>query len=118
MKTIEIGGRAVGPGRPAFIIAELAWAHDGELDKAVRIARGAAKAGADAFSIHVTSLPDYMVRRYGNAGTVSAGNTNSPAPFVSTISISKKRQAHRHHKVIQSFQEAPLLSPAKQTRPP
>jgi sialic acid synthase SpsE len=77
VKSIEIGTRLVGPGAPALIIAELAWAHDGDLDKAARIARGAAKAGADAFSIHVTSLPDYMVRHYGNPGTVSDGKLTS-----------------------------------------
>jgi sialic acid synthase SpsE len=70
---VSIAGRTLGAGHPAFIIAELAWAHDGSIDKAIRIAEGAATAGADAFSIHVTSLGDYMVRQYGNAGTVSAG---------------------------------------------
>jgi sialic acid synthase SpsE len=77
VKAIKIGTRSVGPGTPAFIIAELAWAHDGDPDKAVRIATGAAKAGADALSVHVTSLPDYMVRHYGNPGTVSDGKPTS-----------------------------------------
>ena len=71
--SFSVGRRTVGSGHPVLIIAELAWAHDGSIDKAIRIADGAATAGADAFSIHVTSLPDYMVRKYGNAGTVSAG---------------------------------------------
>ncbi|RME64693.1 MAG: hypothetical protein D6790_02895 [Caldilineae bacterium] len=77
MQTFWIGERRVGPEAPAFIIAELAWAHDGDLDKAIRIAQGAAAAGADAFSIHVTHLPDYMVRHYGNPDTVSAGKPTS-----------------------------------------
>jgi sialic acid synthase SpsE len=55
------------------VIAELAWAHDGDVEKAIRITQGAAAAGADAFSIHVTDVPEYMVAQYGNAGTVSAG---------------------------------------------
>lgn len=69
----SIGRGRIAEGAPAFLIAELAWAHDGEVDKAIRIATEAAEAGADAFSIHITSLPDYIVREYGNAGTVSAG---------------------------------------------
>lgn len=60
-----------------FIIAELAWAHDGDLRKAIRIAESAARAGADALSVHVTSLPDYLVRHYGNPESVSAGKPTS-----------------------------------------
>lgn len=58
-----------------YIIAEMAWAHDGSLDKAVEIMRGAKRAGADAIGIHLTRLEDYMVRYYGNGqGKVSAGH--------------------------------------------
>ncbi len=77
MNPFKVGQRLVGHGQPAFIIAELAWAHDGSPDKAIRIARGAAEAGADAFSIHLTSLPDYMARHYGNPDGVSAGKPAS-----------------------------------------
>jgi sialic acid synthase SpsE len=77
VNSVKVGNRLVGHGQPTFVIAELAWAHDGDLGKAVRIARGAARAGADAFSIHVTSLSDYMVRHYGNPGTVSDGKPMS-----------------------------------------
>ncbi len=71
--SIRIGSTLVGEGEPAFIIAEVAWAHDGDVAKATRIVEGAARAGANAISLHVTSLPDYMIASYGNAGTVSAG---------------------------------------------
>lgn len=72
-RVFPIGRSAIGHGSPVCIIAELAWAHDGDVEKAIRIARGAATAGADAFSIHVTQVPAYMAAHYGNAGTVSAG---------------------------------------------
>lgn len=56
------------------IIAEMAWAHDGSLQKALAILKRAKEAGADAIGIHITSLPDYMVPHYGNGtGKVSAG---------------------------------------------
>lgn len=56
------------------IIAEMAWAHDGSIDKAINILKGAKDAGADAIGIHITSLEDYMVPHYGNGtGKVSAG---------------------------------------------
>jgi sialic acid synthase SpsE len=56
------------------IIAEMAWAHDGSIEKAVKIMRAAKEAGADAIGIHITDLPEYMVLNYGHgAGRVSEG---------------------------------------------
>lgn len=56
------------------IIAEMAWAHDGDVEKAISIMRAAKEAGADAIGIHVTNVPEYMVPNYGNGkGKVSAG---------------------------------------------
>lgn len=57
-----------------FIIAEMAWAHDGQLEKAINIMRSAKQAGADAIGVHVTDMPSYMVPHYGSGeGRVSAG---------------------------------------------
>ena len=56
------------------IIAEMAWAHDGSVDKAISIMKAAKDAGADAIGIHITELADYMVPYYGSGeGRVSAG---------------------------------------------
>lgn len=56
------------------IVAEMAWAHDGSVDKAIRIMQAAKDAGADAIGIHITDLPTYMVPYYGSGeGRVSAG---------------------------------------------
>ncbi len=54
---------AAVPGR-TYVIAEMAWAHNGSADVALDLVRGAKAAGADAIGIHVTSLPDYMVPQY------------------------------------------------------
>jgi sialic acid synthase SpsE len=73
---ISIRGRALGPGHPAYVIAEMAWAHDGSVDKALEIASASVAARADALNVHLTSLPDYMVRAYGSGdGRVSGGRT-------------------------------------------
>lgn len=48
-----------------FIIAEMAWAHDGSIDKAKKIIEGAADAKADAISFHITHMEDYMTPDYG-----------------------------------------------------
>jgi len=71
------------------IIAEMAWSHDGERDLALAITEAAANGGADALSIHITHLPDYMVRHYGTGpGRVSAGKETRPIyDYLSDIAL-------------------------------
>ncbi len=60
-----------------FIIAEMAWAHDGSIEKSINIMNAAKDSGADAISIHLTELSTYMVPHYGSGeGRVSAGREN------------------------------------------
>lgn len=75
MHQVKLGNKLIGNGYPVYIVAEMAWAHDGSLDKAKKIVLGASKAGADAISVHITSLKDYMVRDYGRSAqqTLSVG---------------------------------------------
>lgn len=47
-RTIDIGGRPVGVGHPAFVIAEAGVNHNGDVDMACRLVDAAAEAGADA----------------------------------------------------------------------
>jgi N,N'-diacetyllegionaminate synthase len=47
MRTIQIGGKAVGEGAPAFVLAEVASAHQGEAIQALALAKNAREAGAD-----------------------------------------------------------------------
>lgn len=72
------------------IIAEMAWAHDGSLEKALKILDGAKQAGADAIGIHITCLEDYMVPHYGNGtGKVSAGKEHLDIyKYLNTINLS------------------------------
>jgi len=49
--TVRIGGRPVGPGHPAYIVAELSGNHNGSLDRALASVRAAAEAGADAIKL-------------------------------------------------------------------
>lgn len=60
METIspfDLGGRAVGPGAPPLVVAEVAQAHDGSLGTAHAYIDVAAKAGADAvkFQTHIAA---------------------------------------------------------------
>ena len=47
MPTIQIAGRNLGPGEPAYIIAELSANHGQDFTQAVEIVRAAHSASAD-----------------------------------------------------------------------
>jgi sialic acid synthase len=47
-RTVRIGARAVGPGEPVFVIAEIGLNHNGDLGLALELIDLAKQAGADA----------------------------------------------------------------------
>lgn len=51
MKSIEISGRAIGPGSPPYVVAELSCNHNGDRQRALEILEAAAEAGADAVKL-------------------------------------------------------------------
>lgn len=53
------GRRKIGPGQPAFIVAEMSGNHNQSYEKAVKIIHAAAKAGVDAIKLQ-TYTPDTM----------------------------------------------------------
>ena len=59
---VTIGGRAVGPGQPVFVIAELGVNHHGSLELARRLIDGAAWAGCDAVKLQKRT-PELCVPR-------------------------------------------------------
>jgi len=59
---VQIGGRPVGPGAPAFIIAEAGSNHDGRFGQAVRLINAAAMAGADAVKFQAFNLDRFIAR--------------------------------------------------------
>lgn len=50
-RTITIGGRVIGAGQPAYLIAEMSANHNHDFDHAVRIIEAAKVAGADAVKL-------------------------------------------------------------------
>ena len=55
IETFSVGDKSIGPGAPAFVIAEIAQAHDGSLGLAHAFIDAAAECGADAvkFQTHI-----------------------------------------------------------------
>lgn len=74
MTGFPIAGRAIGPGHPTYLIAELSANHGQSLDRAMELVRAAAAAGADAVKLQ-TYTPDTITIRCDrpefriNAGT-------------------------------------------------
>lgn len=68
---------------PIQIVAEMAWSHNGSVEHAVAMVRGAKTAGADAIGIHFTSLADYLVRTYrGLAGATISDKVSAPTTSI------------------------------------
>ncbi len=65
MKSVNINNKIISDTNPCFIIAEMAWSHDGSVEKAIKILDGASDAKADAICMHFTSVKDYMTEDYG-----------------------------------------------------
>lgn len=59
---LQIGQRRVGPGEPAYVVAEVSANHHQDFDQAVRIIRAAHQAGADAVKLQ-TYTPDTITIR-------------------------------------------------------
>jgi pseudaminic acid synthase len=56
---INIGGRAIGPGQPPYVICELSGNHNGSIERALALIDAAAETGCDAVKIQ-TYTPDTM----------------------------------------------------------
>jgi len=78
-RSFEIGNRRVGPGNPAYIVAEMSANHNRDFEQAVEILRAVKDAGADAVKIQ-TYTPDTLTIRCDSdcfriKGTIWDGRT-------------------------------------------
>jgi sialic acid synthase SpsE len=56
---IDIGGRVIGAGEPALLVAELGLNHGGSIDAALQMVRAAATSGADAVKVQAFSAESF-----------------------------------------------------------
>lgn len=70
-KTIGIGGRRIGPGEPAYVIAEIGNNHNGSLELAEQLIDLAAEAGADCAKFQMRDMST-LYRNDGAADDESA----------------------------------------------
>jgi len=77
MTTIAIGSREIGPGHPAFIIAEAGQNHQGDAGIARKLIEEASRCGADAVKFQKRSISRILTREglampYDNANSFGA----------------------------------------------
>jgi N-acetylneuraminate synthase len=56
-RTIEIGGRTVGDGHPAYVVAEIGINHNGDVGLARKLVAAAVNAGCDAVKFQKRTVP-------------------------------------------------------------
>ena len=62
--SLQIGPRPVGDGSPCFVLAEVASAHQGEVDRALRMLEAAFKMGADGIKFQLFRAERLVVHRH------------------------------------------------------
>src|SRR5437762_67262 len=62
--TVSLGTRAVGDGAPCFVLAEVASAHGGSIETALKMLEAAFKMGADGIKFQLFRSEQLVVRRH------------------------------------------------------
>lgn len=62
--TLRLGAREIGEGRPCFVLAEVASAHGGDVEVALRMLDAAFKMGADGIKFQLFRAELLVVRRH------------------------------------------------------
>jgi sialic acid synthase SpsE len=70
--SVTIGGRRIARGEMPFVLAEMACAHDGNLDRAIQMINDAADGGADGIQFQIFSTDRLLTPRHKFYTTVKS----------------------------------------------
>ena len=73
LKTVSINGRAIGPGHPPYIVAELSGNHQGSLEQALELIDEAAATGAEAIKIQTYTADTITIKHDGPEFIIKKG---------------------------------------------
>ncbi len=71
IKTVKIKDKVIGEGNPTFLIAEMACAHQGDIENACNLVKIADKANVDAIQIQVFKKEIYMNSLHKDYGLIT-----------------------------------------------
>jgi len=73
MAEVSIAGRAIGPGHPPYVVAELSGNHNGRLELALELLEEAARRGADAVKLQTYTADTITIDHDGPGFVVHGG---------------------------------------------
>ncbi|MEK9753124.1 MAG: pseudaminic acid synthase [Rhodospirillaceae bacterium] len=71
--TVSFKGRAIGPGEPPYVVAEMSGNHNGDIGRALDLLAAAAAAGADAVKLQTYTADTITLDFDGPGFTISGG---------------------------------------------
>lgn len=90
---MRIGEREIGPGHPAYVIAEIGVNHDGEVTRALQLTEAAASAGADAVKLQYFETDRLLSKAAKLAAYQRAAGETDPVAMLRRLELTLDEMA-------------------------